>query len=180
MNGILTGIRAVLYDFDGTLADSTDLIMRCYRHTMSTHLGDVPPDEDWLSGFGMTLESQLQRFARTPDEALAMLDTCLEERLFEKAIELGDYWEAGLHSLRGLPNVIDIRNFGLVGAVELQPREGAPGARAYEAFVACFHDHDMLVRTTGDVIAVSPPLILGRDHVDQIVERLGAAIRGLA
>jgi len=112
--------------------------------------------------------------------ALATLDTCLEERLFEKAIELGEYWEAGLHSLRGLPNVIDIRNFGLVGAVELQPREGAPGARAYEAFVACFHEHDMLVRTTGDVIAVSPPLILGRDHVDQIVERLGAAIRALA
>jgi beta-alanine--pyruvate transaminase len=112
--------------------------------------------------------------------ALATLDTYAEERLFEKAIELGEYWEAGLHSLRGLPHVIDIRNFGLVGAVELQPREGAPGARAYEAFVACFHEHDMLVRTTGDVIAVSPPLILGREHVDQIVERLGAAIRGLA
>jgi beta-alanine--pyruvate transaminase len=112
--------------------------------------------------------------------ALATLDTYAEERLFDKAIELGDYWERGLHSLRGLPNVIDIRNFGLVGAVELQPREGAPGARAYEAFVACFHEHDMLVRTTGDVIAVSPPLILERDHVDQIVERLGAAIRGLA
>jgi len=71
----VTGIRAVLYDFDGTLADSTDLIMRCYRHTMATHLGSVPPDEDWLSGFGMTLESQLGRFARSTDEALAMLDT---------------------------------------------------------------------------------------------------------
>jgi pyrophosphatase PpaX len=68
-------IRAVLYDFDGTLADSTELIMRSYRHTMATHLGQVPPDEDWLSGFGMTLESQLNRFARHPDEALAMLDT---------------------------------------------------------------------------------------------------------
>jgi pyrophosphatase PpaX len=68
-------IRAVLYDFDGTLADSTDLIMRSYRHTMATHLGQVPPDEDWLSGFGMTLESQLNRFARHPEEAVAMLDT---------------------------------------------------------------------------------------------------------
>lgn len=68
-------IRAVLYDFDGTLADSTDLIMRCYRHTMHTHLGRVPPDEDWLSGFGMTLESQLARFARDDAESLAMLDT---------------------------------------------------------------------------------------------------------
>lgn len=71
----MTGIRAVLYDFDGTLADSTELIMRCYRHTMRTHLGDVPPDDVWLSGFGMTLESQIDRFARDADEAQAMLDT---------------------------------------------------------------------------------------------------------
>lgn len=68
-------IRAVLYDFDGTLADSTDLIMRSYRHTMRTHLGQAPPDDDWLSGFGMTLETQLARFARHPEEAAAMLDT---------------------------------------------------------------------------------------------------------
>jgi pyrophosphatase PpaX len=71
-------IRAVLYDFDGTLADSTDLIMRCYRHTMRTHLGEVPPDEDWLSGFGMTLESQLARFARDEAMAAAMLETYRE------------------------------------------------------------------------------------------------------
>lgn len=68
-------IRAVLYDFDGTLADSTELIMRCYRHTMDTHLGHVPPDEEWLSGFGMTLETQLRRFARDDAEAGRMLDT---------------------------------------------------------------------------------------------------------
>ena len=68
-------IRAVLYDFDGTLADSTDLIMRCYRHTMQVHLGACPPDEEWLSGFGTPLETQLRRFARGEDEALAMLDT---------------------------------------------------------------------------------------------------------
>ncbi|HET6764062.1 MAG TPA: HAD-IA family hydrolase [Longimicrobiaceae bacterium] len=69
------GIRAVLYDFDGTLADSTELIMRSYRHTMQAHLGHVPPDEVWLAGFGMTLESQLDRFARSPAESLEMLDT---------------------------------------------------------------------------------------------------------
>lgn len=68
-------IRAVLYDFDGTLADSTELIMRCYRHTMDAHLGHVPPDEEWLSGFGMTLETQLRRFARDEAEAGRMLDT---------------------------------------------------------------------------------------------------------
>ncbi|HEX2187260.1 MAG TPA: HAD-IA family hydrolase [Longimicrobiaceae bacterium] len=68
-------IRAVLYDFDGTLADSTELIMRSYRHTMASHLGDVPPDEEWLSGFGMTLETQIARFARSAAETEAMLDT---------------------------------------------------------------------------------------------------------
>jgi pyrophosphatase PpaX len=74
----LTGIRAVLYDFDGTLADSTELIMRCYRHTMRTHLGSAPPDDVWLSGFGMTLESQMRRFGRDPAEVEAMLDTYRE------------------------------------------------------------------------------------------------------
>lgn len=68
-------IRAVLYDFDGTLADSTELIMRCYRHTMRTHLGDAPPDATWLEGFGTPLETQIARFARSPAEYEAMLQT---------------------------------------------------------------------------------------------------------
>lgn len=68
-------IRAVLYDFDGTLADSTELIMRCYRHTMTTHLGDCPPDEEWLSGFGTPLETQIARFSRSDEETAAMLET---------------------------------------------------------------------------------------------------------
>ena len=61
-------VRAVLYDFDGTLADSTELIMRCYRHTMRTHLGECPPDEAWLAGFGTPLETQIALEARIPDE----------------------------------------------------------------------------------------------------------------
>ncbi|MEO8160755.1 MAG: aspartate aminotransferase family protein [Arenimonas sp.] len=112
--------------------------------------------------------------------ALATLDTYAEENLFDKAISLEPVWEDALHSLRGLPNVIDIRNFGLVGAVELAPREGAPGARGFEVFNRCFHDHDLLVRVTGDVIALSPPLILGPSHIDAIVSRLAAAIRSSA
>ena len=71
----MTPIGAVLYDFDGTLADSTELIMQCYRHTMTTHLGECPPDEEWLSGFGTPLADQIARFARTPDEMRAMMDT---------------------------------------------------------------------------------------------------------
>lgn len=66
-------VRAVLYDFDGTLADSTELIMRCYRHTMRAHLGEVPPDEEWLRGFGTPLETQIARFARDAEEQQAML-----------------------------------------------------------------------------------------------------------
>jgi beta-alanine--pyruvate transaminase len=68
--------------------------------------------------------------------ALATLEVYAEERLFERAIELGEYWQERLHALQGLPNVIDIRNFGLVGAVELAPRRDAPGSRGYEVFGA--------------------------------------------
>jgi beta-alanine--pyruvate transaminase len=112
--------------------------------------------------------------------ALAALDTYEEEKLFEKAISLGPVWEDALHELRGLPNVIDIRNFGLVGAVELSAREGAPGARGFEVFTRCFHDHDLMVRVTGDVIALSPPLILEHSHIEAIVSRLAKAIRATA
>jgi pyrophosphatase PpaX len=68
-------IRAVLFDFDGTLADSTALIMHSYRHTMQVHLGAAPPDEEWLSGFGTPLEAQIARFSRSPAEHAAMLET---------------------------------------------------------------------------------------------------------
>ena len=112
--------------------------------------------------------------------ALATLDIYAEEKLFDQAIELGQYWEDALHSLKDLPNVIDIRNFGLIGAVELSSRPGAIGARAYEVFTRCFHDKDLLIRTTGDVIALSPPLIIQRPHIDSLFQRLAEAIRETA
>jgi pyrophosphatase PpaX len=68
-------IRAVLYDFDGTLADTTELVMNCFRHTMATHLGEVPPMEEWLRGFGTPLEVQMARFARHADEVERMIAT---------------------------------------------------------------------------------------------------------
>ncbi len=108
--------------------------------------------------------------------ALATLDTYAEENLFDKAIELADYWQEGIHSLKGLPNVIDIRNYGLVGAIELAPRPGAPGARAYEVFNRAFNEGNLLTRVTGDVIALSPPLIVEKTHIDTIFERLSTAI----
>ena len=112
--------------------------------------------------------------------ALAALDTYAEENLFDKAIEIGGYWEEKIHALADLPHVIDIRNFGLVGAIELATRDGKPGARAFDVFNKCFHEKDLLVRTTGDVIALSPPLILDRSHIDQIFGRLAEAIRETA
>jgi beta-alanine--pyruvate transaminase len=112
--------------------------------------------------------------------ALAALDTYEEEGLFQKANQLASTWEEALHSLRGLPNVIDIRNYGLVGAVELAPRAGAPAARGYDVFARCFQEHRLMVRVTGDTLALSPPLIVEKPHIDQIIERLGQAIRATA
>ena len=112
--------------------------------------------------------------------ALAALDTYAAEGLFDRAIELGEYWQTRLHSLRGLPNVVDIRNFGLIGAVELAPRKDAPGSRGYEVFERCFRDGQLLVRCTGDVIALSPPLIIDRAQIDRIVDVLGEMIRATA
>jgi len=108
--------------------------------------------------------------------ALATLDVYEEEGLFNKAIELGGYWENAIHKLKGLPNVIDIRNFGLIGAIELASRPNAVGARAFDVFNKCFHDKNLLIRTTGDIIALSPPLILETSHIDEIFNRLTDAI----
>lgn len=109
--------------------------------------------------------------------ALATLDIYAEENLFEKAIELESYWEDALHALKGLPNVVDIRNFGLIGAIELASRPGQPGSRAYDVFSNCFHEKDTLIRVTGDVIALSPPLILEKQHIDALFSRIADAIR---
>jgi pyrophosphatase PpaX len=103
-------IRAVLYDFDGTLADSTELIMRCYRHTMTTHLGECPPDAEWLSGFGTPLTDQIARFARTPAETEAMLETYRthQDQLFEAELRPFPGAEEVLSELsrRGVPMAI--------------------------------------------------------------------------
>jgi beta-alanine--pyruvate transaminase len=78
--------------------------------------------------------------------------------------------------MRGLPHVIDVRNYGLIGAVEMEPRAGKPGARAFDVFLECF-ERGVMVRQTGDVIALSPPLIIEAKQIAQIVETLSAVIR---
>jgi beta-alanine--pyruvate transaminase len=108
--------------------------------------------------------------------ALATLDIYEREGLFARAGELAGYWEEAVHGLRDHPNVIDIRNLGLVAGIELAPREGAPGARAFETHVRCF-EQGALVRFTGDIIALSPPLTFERAHIDELVGILGDVLK---
>src|SRR5678815_2680666 len=110
---------------------------------------------------------------------LATLEVYRTEGLFERAASLAPYWEEALHSLRGLPHVVDIRNLGLVGGIELEPRAGAPGARGFEVFVDCFN-RGVLARVTGDIIALSPPLIIEKSQIDELVGTIGAAIKAVA
>ena len=110
---------------------------------------------------------------------LATLDIYAEEGLLTRASEIEHEWQEALHSLKGLPNIVDIRNLGLVGAIELAPREGAPGARAYDVFVDCFHK-GLLIRVTGDIIALSPPLIIEREEIHRLVSILGDALKRAA
>ncbi|WP_349365099.1 MAG: aspartate aminotransferase family protein [Roseitalea porphyridii] len=111
--------------------------------------------------------------------ALGTLDTYADEGLLTRGAELADYWADAIHSLRDLPHVIDTRNLGLIGAVELEPIAGQPTKRAFSAFLSAYHDHDLLIRTTGDIIAFSPPLIIGKEHIDQIVDRMTKILTAL-
>ena len=99
--------------------------------------------------------------------------------LFDRAREMAPYWSDAVHSLKGRPHVVDLRAYGLVAGIELEPRAGAPGARGYEALVGAF-EAGLLIRTTGDTIALSPPLIIERAQVDRIFETLAPIIDGLA
>src|SRR3954451_12652232 len=107
---------------------------------------------------------------------LATLDIYKDEGLLTRGASLADYWRDALHQLKGLPNVIDIRNLGLMGAVELAPRKGAASARGYELMVYCFN-RGLSLRQSGDAFAMSPPLIVERSHIDEIVSILGDAIK---
>jgi beta-alanine--pyruvate transaminase len=109
---------------------------------------------------------------------LGTLETYKDEGLLTRGAELAPYFEDALHSLKGLPHVIDIRNIGLVGAVELEPIAGAPTKRAFSAFLKAF-EQGLLIRTTGDIIALSPPLIVAKSQIDEIVGKLGGILKTL-
>ena len=110
---------------------------------------------------------------------IATLDLYREEGLFERANALAPYWQEAVHSLKGLPNVIDVRNIGMVGGIELASIPGEPGKRAFAVFLDCWQK-GLLVRTTGDIVALSPPLIAESTHIDQMVGTLADAIRRAA
>ena len=110
---------------------------------------------------------------------LATLELYRSEALFQRAADLEPYWEEGVHSLQDTPHVVDVRNMGLVAGIELEPRANAPTARAFEAFLKCYDD-GLLVRTTGDTIALSPPLIIEKSQIDQIVSTINECLRSVA
>lgn len=109
--------------------------------------------------------------------ALGTLDTYAEEGLLVRGAAMAKPFEDALHSLEGLPGVIDIRNIGLVGGIELEPIAGQPGKRAFDVFLKCW-ERGVLIRTTGDTIALSPPLIIEKQHIEQLVGTIADVLKG--
>ncbi|MGP8035191.1 MAG: aspartate aminotransferase family protein [Steroidobacteraceae bacterium] len=107
---------------------------------------------------------------------LATLAVYERDGLLTRAKSLAQYWEDAAHALRALPHVIDVRNYGLILGLELAPLAGKPGARAFEVFTKCF-ERGVLVRQTGDIIALSPPLIIEAAQIDEIFGTLTEVLR---
>ena len=107
---------------------------------------------------------------------LATLETYREEGLFERAAELAPYWEEAVHSLADCPHVIDLRNMGLIAGIELEPIAGGATKRAFSAFLDAY-ESGLLIRTTGDIIALSPPLIIEKSHIDRMFDTLRTVLK---
>jgi beta-alanine--pyruvate transaminase len=110
---------------------------------------------------------------------IATLDVFAEEGLFARAASLSGYWQDAMHSLKDARHVIDVRNLGLIAGIELEPRPGKPTERALAAYETCF-DKGLLIRVTGDIIALSPPLIVERDQIDRMVAMIREALSKIA
>ena len=102
-----------------------------------------------------------------------------DEGLFQRASDLSSYWEDGVHSLKGLPGVTDIRNLGLAAGIDMEGRKDAAGARGYDTFVKAF-ELGLMVRQSADTIAMSPPLIIEKSQIDEIIDIAGKAIKAAA
>ncbi len=108
---------------------------------------------------------------------LATLALYEKEQLLTRAKQTGAVFEKAVHGLKGLPHVIDVRNYGLVAGIELDPVAGSPGARAFGVYLECF-ERGLLIRTTGDIIALSPPLIIEPAQIDELTGILSQALKG--
>ena len=106
---------------------------------------------------------------------LATLAIYEREKLLTRAKQMAPVFEAAVHGLRGLPHVIDVRNYGLVAGIELDPQAGSPGARAFGVYLKCF-ERGLLIRTTGDIIALSPSLTIEPKHIDELIGILSQAL----
>jgi beta-alanine--pyruvate transaminase len=110
--------------------------------------------------------------------ALATLDVFRDQQILAHAKAMQPYWEDAVHALKGLPHVIDLRTIGLIAGIELEPIAGKPGARAYQALKKAFAE-GILIRTTGDIIALSPPLVLEKQHIDELFGKLSGVLKNL-
>jgi beta-alanine--pyruvate transaminase len=110
---------------------------------------------------------------------IATLDIYEREGIFQRVKEIAPYWEQAVHSLKGLPHVTDIRNYGLVAGIEYDPIAGSPGKRGFDVFLKAF-EAGILVRAAGDITALSPPLVMEKNHIDQLIETLGRVLKAAA
>ena len=111
---------------------------------------------------------------------LAALDLYAREDLFARALQLEPVWADAVHGLKGLPNVLDIRNAGLSAAIDLGAKPGAPGKRGFDATDRAFHNFDLLLRSVGDTLILTPPLIVSEAQIGEIVEKTARAIKAVA
>jgi len=111
---------------------------------------------------------------------LATLDVYRDEKLFERAAAIEGKWVEAFYSLKGLPNVLDIRQFGITGAVDLASRPDAFGKRAFEAMERAFHEFGLCMRITGETLAVTPPLTISDDQIGELVDKMARTIRAVA
>src|SRR6201988_331861 len=110
---------------------------------------------------------------------LATLDIYRDEKLFERAHGLEPKFGDALMSLKGLPNVLDIRTIGLTAGIDLAPRADLPGKRGYDAMVSAFHDNDLMLRIAGDTLALTPPLIISEEQIGEVVDKVGKVIKAV-
>jgi len=112
--------------------------------------------------------------------ALATMDVYRDEKLFERARAIEERWVEAVYSLKGLPNVLDIRQFGITAGIDLASRPDAFGKRAFEAMERGFHEFGIVMRIAGDTMAVTPPLIISEAQIDELVDKLAKTIKAVA